>query len=87
MSADTTLETRWQRARGVIGRYPAPDERYILEWDRVDERPIHMVGVRRPLLVTWLAEGVVTQETLLDPWTGHASARADRVIEESPVEP
>jgi len=79
------LDTPFQRARGVIGRYPAENERYILRYDSVDERGVHMVGVTRPLRVTWVADGEITHEEVLEPWTGTASAEADEIIEKRPV--
>jgi len=78
------LNSRFQRARGVIGRYPDEDERYVLEYDSVEERGIHMICVTQPLRVTWIAGGEVTKEATLEPWTGVGSARADRIIEERP---
>ena len=80
---DITLTGPIEQARGVIGRYPGPDERYVFEFDRVAPRPIHMVGVRRPLLVRWLAaDGMVSE--VLRPWIGYGRARADVVTEERP---
>lgn len=83
--ADKILRTAFQRARGVIGRYPDDDDRYILHYDSVDERGVHMVGVRKPLKVTWKAGDEITKEEVLEPWTGTDSARADRIIEERPT--
>jgi hypothetical protein len=68
----------------VIGRYPKQNERYILDYGTVDTRPIHMLFVRKPLKVTWLAQGERTMQTVLKPWTGYAKAKADTVIEERP---
>lgn len=75
-----------QQARGVIGRYPDEDERYVFEFDTVARRPVHMVGVRRPLAVTWLIDGGIVHEETLRPWVGYAAADADTVIEERPSE-
>ena len=82
--SDRVLDTSFQRARGVIGRYPDDDERFILRYASVDERGVHMVGVPRPLRVTWVADGEITREEVLEPWTGTASAKADEIIEERP---
>ena len=68
--------------RGVIGREPSPEQCFVFEFDDVDERAVHMVGVRSPLKVTWLIEGSINHEAVLKPWTGHDSARADVVLEE-----
>jgi len=71
-----------EQLRGVIGRHPEPGDRYIFEFDEPAERAVHMVGVREPLDVTFSVKGSTTLEVGLTPWTGYASARADRVIEE-----
>ena len=81
---DKILDTPFQRARGVIGRYPSECERYILEYGTVETRGVHMVGVRKPLRVTWMAGDEVTKVATLEPWTGTGSAKADRIIEERP---
>jgi hypothetical protein len=78
---DIILDTPWARARGVIGRYPAPDERYHLVFDSVRRRVVHMVGVRQPLRVTFYRGDTVVFETDLRPWVGVAAARCDRIVE------
>lgn len=80
---DHSLTGPLEKVRGVIGREPTGDDRYIFEFDDVRDRDVHMVGVRNPLRVTWLAEGEVTLRRTLRPWIGYASARADRIIEEA----
>ena len=70
----------------MIGRYPSEAERFVLSYPSVADRPIHMVGVRRPLMVTWLADGEVTKQTVARPWVGGGSATADTIIEERPTE-
>ncbi len=82
---DHVLTGPLEQLRGVIGREPGAGDRYIFEFDDVAERSVHMVGVRQPLQVTWLADGDVVQERTLRPWIGYGSARADRVIEEVPT--
>ena len=72
------------RARGVIGRYPDPGDRYILEWSEIAKRPIGMVGVTRPLIVEWHQHGAMVRRKHLRPWVGRASYPADRVIEYRP---
>jgi hypothetical protein len=42
-----------------------------------------MVGVPRPLRVTWLVDGEATHEAVLAPWTGGDSAPAETVVEEA----
>jgi uncharacterized membrane protein (UPF0127 family) len=43
-----------------------------------------MLFVRKPLKVTWVADGEITYQTELQPWTGYDKAKADTVIEERP---
>mgnify|MGYP007047130745 FL=1 len=81
---DHHLDGWLARTRGVIGRYPSPRDRYILEWPQIDDRPIHMVGVPRQLVVEWWADGEIVTVEHLDAWVGHASHPADTVIEYSP---
>jgi uncharacterized membrane protein (UPF0127 family) len=81
LPATTVLRTPLQRARGVIGREPSRGEQYMLTWDDVGQRRVHMVGVRRPLRVRWLADGDLVAEETLPPWVGSARHRADVVIE------
>lgn len=83
-ATEYVLTTPLQRARGVIGRYPAADERYVLSYSSVDHRGVHMLGVRKPLRVTWEAHGEVVESRVLRPWTGHGAAECDRIIEERP---
>lgn len=78
---DHRLTGPLEKLRGVIGREPRGDDRFIFCFDDVSERSVHMVGVRRPLEVTWVARGKVTHKTTLQPWIGFDSARADVVIE------
>jgi len=72
------------RARGVIGRYPDRGDRYIFEWSTIADRPIHMVGVTRPLTVEWHQRGAMVRREQLRPWVGRATHAADRVIEYAP---
>jgi len=43
-----------------------------------------MVGVRRPLLVTWWSSGEVVHREELAHWTGRGIHKADTVTEERP---
>jgi uncharacterized membrane protein (UPF0127 family) len=56
-------------------------ERYLFEFDEVAERSVHMIGVTQPLLVRFMLDGEITQEVVLQPWTGHARARCDTIVE------
>lgn len=73
-----------EQARGVIGRYPGPDEEFVFEFDSLGRRDIHMVGVRRPLEVEWYRDGELVRREVLRPWLGFAVEKADRVIERRP---
>lgn len=77
------LDSFVSQLRGVIGRYPEPDQEFVFEFDEVAQRLVHMVGVRRPLQVEWYVDDDLVRVEQLAPWTGYASARADRVIERS----
>jgi len=77
----TVLTGPFEQARGVIGREPTGDERYIFKFDSARERSVHMIGVTSPLLVRWLVDDELTHEQVLQPWTGHASARANIIVE------
>jgi hypothetical protein len=83
-ATDIYLNGPFERGRGVIGRYPDVDERYVFEYEQPTTLTVHMVGVRRPLLVKWLLAGEIVRSEVLRPWVGHASARADTVIEQRP---
>jgi len=78
------LDSILSQLRGVIGRYPEPDEEFVFEFDDVATRDVHMVGVRRPLQVEWYVDDDLVREDVLRPWLGYASAEADRVIERRP---
>lgn len=78
------LTTPVEQARGVIGRYPAPGERYVFEFETVESRLIHMVGVRQPLRVEWYVNGQLEAAKTLRPWIGWGRARADCVVERRP---
>lgn len=84
MTRERVLSTPLQRARGVIGRYPERDERYVFKFDRAAQRTVHMVGVRKPLRVTWLVGGVETASDVLRPWVGWGRHRADEIWEAVP---
>jgi len=79
------LDNPLQRARGVIGRYPGPDDRYVIEYDSIDLRTVHMVGVFRPLYVQMLVDDEVTEEAVLTPMIGSMRGLCNRVIERRAV--
>jgi len=79
------LDSPLQRARGVIGRYPGPDDRYVIKYDSIDLRTVHMVGVFRPLYVQMLVDDEVTEEGVLTPMIGRMRGLCNRVIERRAV--
>jgi len=79
------LTNSLQQARGVIGRYPGPTERYVFSFDDIASRTVHMLGVHRPLCVTFYAGDELVREAELRPWIGLARERCDRIVEERPV--
>jgi len=79
---DHILDGPFEQARGVIGREPGLDERYIFTFDRPQMLGVHMIGVRNPLLVSWLQEDTFVEREVLRPWTGHAKHFGDTVIEQ-----
>jgi len=81
---EIVLSSFLSQARGVIGRYPEPNQEFVFEFEDVGERAVHMVGVRRPLRVEWYVDDDLVRVETLSPWTGYAAADADRVIERRP---
>jgi hypothetical protein len=81
---DIHLDGPLQRARGVIGRYPQDGERYVMSYEKPRMLAVHMLGVRRPLLVEWLLEDDFVTRAVLQPWVGSGQAWADTVIESAP---
>ena len=81
---DVVLRSPLDKARGVIGRYPDDEESIVMEFDAVDQRLIHMMFVRRPLVVEWWVGNDLQQRKELRPWIGVGRAPADRVIEKRP---
>jgi hypothetical protein len=73
-----------QKARGVIGRYPDENERYVFPYGEPQMLGVHMLGVSGPLLVRWLLDDELVDEQVLMPWWGSHSAYADTVTEQRP---
>jgi len=78
------LSGRIQKARGVIGRYPDENERYVFTYDEPQKLGVHMLGVSGPLLVRWLLDDELVEEKVLLPWWGSHTAYADTVTEQRP---
>lgn len=84
MTTRIYLEGTWEMSRGVIGRYPNPDEEFVFQFDDQQPRLIHMLGVRRPLRVRWYIGAYLIADEILGPWTGWGIHVADRVVETRP---
>ena len=86
-----TAETAVEQLRGLMGRSSLPDDYALVfpfedppVWipDAIGEwRSIHMLFVRVPLDVLWLADDEVRAVETLQPWRGLGWARADTVVE------
>ena len=75
--------TSWlAKKRGVIGRYPEAGDRYVFPFDMPKLRGVHMLGVNKPLKVSWYVGDELVHQKVLRPWIGHGSALADKVVEE-----
>ena len=73
------------KARGLMGRRHVPDGyALVFPFDRATRRSVHMLFVRTPLDVVWVADGAVTRRSTLAPWTGLGWARADCIVELAP---
>jgi hypothetical protein len=77
----TRLSGPIQKARGVIGREPSSNQRYVFEFDEVAERAVHMIGVRQPLEVRFYVGDELEHQEVLAPWLGSTRARCDCLIE------
>lgn len=75
------------RARGLMFRGSLPEEyALVLEvggglFGGSSVQTVHMLFVRLPLDVIWLAGGEVQRVARLRPWRDIAAARADRILE------
>lgn len=79
---DHIMTSSIDKLRGVIGRYPQDGDRYIFAYNEPKQLGVHMLGVRRPLQVSWFLDGTNVQSKTLSPWVGRGTAFADTVIEE-----
>lgn len=77
--------SRAAKARGLMFRTEVPEAyALVFPFDRIARRSVHMVFVRTPIDVLWLADGAVTRRATLGAWTGLGWARADTIIELAP---
>lgn len=73
------------RMRGLMFRRSVPEDyALVFPFDRAARRSIHMLFVRTPIDVLWVADGQVKRRSTLSAWTGFGIARADTVIELAP---
>lgn len=73
------------RLRGLMFRRSVPaDYALVFPFDRAARRSVHMLFVRTPLDVLWVADGRVTKRATLPAWTGLGWGRADTIVELAP---
>lgn len=77
--------THRARAKGLMLRTAVPaDYALVFRFGRTATRAVHMVFVRTPIDVIWVADRTVTRRSTLSAWTGLGWARADTIIELAP---
>ena len=75
-------ETMVEQSRGLMFRRSIPDDyALVFPFDGVSRRFIHMLFVRVPIDVVWLAEGKVQRVDTMRPWRSVGYATADTVLE------
>lgn len=75
------LDTRLARARGALGR-DVPGDVFIFEYDSAAVRTVHSIGMRHPINVEFICDGVTTERSILQPWRGIARGKCTRIREE-----
>lgn len=79
--ADSTV----RKGIGLMGRTSVPEAyALVLPFGRAKRRGVHMVLVRTPIDVVWVAGGEVERVETLGAWWGHGRARADTIVELAP---
>jgi len=83
-----TADTMLEKSKGLMFRKRIPDDyalvfRFEPSWPfgAVRRRVIHMLFVRFPTDVVWLADGEVRKARTMQPWRSIDYAKADTVIE------
>ncbi|QIO22083.1 DUF192 domain-containing protein [Haloarcula sp. JP-L23] len=75
-------ETMLEQSRGLMFRGSIPDDYgLVFPFDDVGRRFIHMLFVRFPLDVVWLADEEVQAVATMHPWRSFGWAKADTVLE------
>ena len=78
-------DTFWKQFRGLMGKTGIPDGYAMyFPFGTVRTRGVHMIFVRTPLDVVWVADGEVTRNETLSPWVGYGRATCDAFIELPP---
>lgn len=73
------------KVRGLMFRSSVPDDyALVFPFGRVARRSVHMLFVRTPLDVVWVADETVTKRASLHAWRGFGWGRADTIIELAP---
>lgn len=83
LAADVEVaESVLAKMRGLMFRRSLPDEfALVFPFDAPAKRSVHMLFVRVPIDVVWLADSRVTKIATLSPWRGFGRARADTIVE------
>lgn len=75
-------ETMLEQSRGLMFRSSVPDDYgLVFPFDGIGRRLIHMLFVRFPIDVVWLADDEVTRASTFRPWRSLGYAKADTVLE------
>lgn len=75
-------ESMVEQSRGLMFRRSIPDDYALLfPFDGVGRRFIHMLFVRFPIDVVWLADAEVQRVATMYPWRSVGYATADTVLE------
>lgn len=75
----------WRKGIGLMGRRHVPEDyALVFPFGRASKRGVHMVLVRTPLDVVWVADGDVERVETLRAWWGRGRAYADTVFELAP---
>jgi len=77
-------DSRLARAVGVMGRRGVPAGSALVFPTDGGRQPVHMLGVRAPIQVWWVRDGLLEQADILEPYTGVGAGRADCVVELPP---
>ncbi|WP_254273587.1 DUF192 domain-containing protein [Haloarcula marina] len=75
-------ESMLEQSRGLMFRGSIPDDYgLVFPFDDAGRRFIHMLFVRFPIDVVWVADDVVQDVATMHPWRSFGWATADTVLE------